>query len=208
MEITILVSNFGNNWQLRPNPYLLRKKKSKFFYYLSWYLRTKLNYIDPVICQKIFLIPLSISIFQFWFEVTDIKDLRSCAFWGLLRAGLDLDGVGVPATSETLLSLQTQYLTTLNTFLLNATLFVRNLGTITLVFPQASISNYIEQIIFLCLQARLIGSSISTISWNELEHNTVTSTKAFTFWRIGHEHSCFHINKVLFKVQIFKKETA
>ncbi len=44
------------------------------------------------------------------------------------------------------------------------TLFVRNLGTITLVYPHASISNYIEQIIFLCLKARLIGSSFSTIT--------------------------------------------
>jgi hypothetical protein len=31
------------------------------------------------------------------------------------------------------------------------------------------------------LQVRLIGSSISTISSNKLEHNTVTSTKAITF---------------------------
>ncbi len=87
------------------------------------------------------------------------------------------------------------------------TMFVRNLGTITLVFPHASISIYWADY-FLCLQARLIGSSISTISWNELEHNTVTSTKAIPFWRIGHEHSYFCIYKVLFKVQIFNKETA
>ncbi len=90
----------------------------------------------------------------------------------------------------------------------NTTQCVFYLDAITLVFPQVSISNYIEQIIFLCLQVRLSGSSISTITSNKLEHNTVTSTKAITFWRLGHEHSCFDIINVLFKVQIFNKETA
>ena len=63
-----------------------------------------------------------------------------------------------------------------------------------------------SRLFFLCLQVRLIGSSISTITSNKLEHNTVTSTKAITFWRIGHVHSCFEINNVLFKVHILNKK--
>ncbi len=88
----------------------------------------------------------------------------------------------------------------------SCTVSARNLGTIKLVFPQASITNYIEQNIFLCLQARLIGSSISTITWNELERNSVNSTKAITFGNNGRVHSCFHFYKVLFEVQILIKE--
>jgi hypothetical protein len=67
------------------------------------------------------------------------------------------------------------------------------LGTFTLalIFPQASISNYIEQF-FLCLQARLIDSSISTISSNKLEQNTVTLTKALARTFCLKQIKCFY----------------